>query len=131
MTPNLRAILELRRHDATGAQHRPDAYVFGNALKERIDTIRRAWQATRRRADIVGLHFHDLRREAGSRMLEAGVPEHVVQRILGHANLSTTSRDLKTTRRVMQDGMRKYAEHREICKKFARGEARNQCHTYR
>jgi hypothetical protein len=36
--------------------------------------------------------------------------------MLGHANLSTTSRYLKTTRRVMHDAMRKYAEHRESCK---------------
>ena len=119
MTPNFRALLEMRRHDPTGADHRPEAYVFGNELGQRIGRIKRAWTATCGRAGTVGLHFHDLRREAGSRMLEAGVPEHVVQRMLGHANLSTTSRYLKTTRRVMQDAMRKYAEHREICKKFA------------
>jgi integrase len=116
MTPNLRALLEMRRHDPTGAEHHPDAYVFGNELGERIGRVRRAWEGACRRAGIVGLHFHDLRREAGSRMLEGGVPEHVVQRMLGHANLATTSRYLKTTRRVMQDAMRKYAEHRESCK---------------
>jgi integrase len=34
----------------------------------------------------VGLHFHDLRREAGSRWLEGGVPLHKVRDRLGHAN---------------------------------------------
>ena len=41
------------------------------------------------------------------------------QRMLGHANLATTSRYLKTTRRVMQDAMRKYAEHVERCTNVA------------
>jgi integrase len=39
----------------------------------------------------IGLHFHDLRREAGSRWLDHGVPLHAVQQLLGHANISQTS----------------------------------------
>ena len=37
------------------------------------------------------LHFHDLRREAGSRWLDNGVPLHRIQKWLGHANISQTS----------------------------------------
>jgi len=116
MTPNLRALLEIKRYDLTGAEYGPDAYVFGNAIGERVGRVMTAWRATCRRAGIVGLHFHDLRREAGSRMLEGGVPVHIVQRMLGHANLATTSRYLKTIRLTMQEAMRKYAEHRPSCK---------------
>jgi integrase len=61
--------------------------------------------AVSRRAEIVGLNFHDLRREASSRLLESGMPEHHVQRFLDHANLSTTSRDLKITRRGMHEAL--------------------------
>lgn len=104
--------LERRRLDPAGAKHRPDADAFGNDVEERIGRIKRAWQTTCRRAGFVGLHFRDLRREAGSRMLEGGVPEHVVQRMLGHANLATTSRHLKKTRGVMHDAMQKFVERR-------------------
>jgi integrase len=59
-----------------------------SCLSQSVDT---AWTAACRRAEIVGLNFHDLRREAGSRLLESGMPEHYVLRFLDHANLSTTS----------------------------------------
>jgi site-specific recombinase XerD len=45
----------------------------------------------------IDLHFHDLRHEAGSRLLEAGWPLHHVQHMLGHANLSQTSTYLNAT----------------------------------
>jgi integrase len=38
----------------------------------------------------IDLHFHDPRREAGSRCLEGGVPLHRIQKWLGHANISQT-----------------------------------------
>ena len=39
----------------------------------------------------IDLHLHDLRHEAGSRLLEAGWPLHEVQHMLGHANIEQTS----------------------------------------
>ena len=53
----------------------------------------------------VGLTFHDLRRKAGSRLLEGGMRAHYGQRFLDHANLSTTSRYLKTTRRGTHEAL--------------------------
>ncbi len=47
-----------------------------------------ASRAEHRRID---LHFHDLRREAGSRWLDGGVPLHQIQAWLGHTNISQTS----------------------------------------
>jgi Phage integrase family len=61
------------------------------------------------------LNFHDLRREAGSRLLESGMPEHYVQRFLDHANLSTTTRYLKTTRRGMHEALARVEERRNRC----------------
>jgi integrase len=40
---------------------------------------------------ITGLHFHDLRREAASRWMDAGVSLGTIQRWLGHANVAQTS----------------------------------------
>jgi integrase len=68
-----------------------------------------------RRAQIVGLNFHDLRREACSRILESGMPERYVQRFLDHAKLSPTSRYLKTTRREMREAFRRAEERRNRC----------------
>ena len=104
----LHAMLEMRRHDPDGEVHGPDAYVFGNALGERVKSIKTAWRLTCARAQITGLHFHDLRREAASRLLEGDVPEHYVQEVLGHANLSTTSRYLATTRKGLHQAMQRY-----------------------
>jgi integrase len=68
-----RALLELRHHDSTGYEFGRDAFVFGSALGEPVASVDTAWRAACRRAGIVGLHFHDLRREDGSRLLKGGV----------------------------------------------------------
>jgi hypothetical protein len=54
------------------------------------------------------LHFHDLRHEAGLRLLEAGWPVHHVSEMLGHADLSTTSTYLNITRMGLQESMRRF-----------------------
>ncbi len=69
----------------------------------------------------INLHFHDLRREAGSRLLEAGWPVHHVQHMLGHANLSQTSTYLNPTAIGLQESMRKLEETRAACKVVANG----------
>ncbi len=111
ISPRLHAVLEMRRLDPDGHEHGPDAYVFGNALGERVasKTVEDWWRAACARAQITGLHFHDLRREAASRLLEGGVPEQYVQQILGHADLTTTSRYLATTRKGLHQVMQRYA----------------------
>src|SRR6185436_14875448 len=65
----LKAILEMRRNDPAGEPHGLQAYVFGDEIGQRTLSIKTAWRLTCRRAKIVGLRFHDLRREAGSRWL--------------------------------------------------------------
>lgn len=112
MSSRLKAVLEFRRLDPAGEEHRADAYVFGTATGERITDFKRAWQAAVLRAHghipaysktknltpelrtafkAINLHFHDLRREAGSRWLDGGVPLHQIQAWLGHTNISQTS----------------------------------------
>src|SRR5258707_939628 len=73
-------------------------YVFGNEVGERSKSIKTAWENTRKRAGIFGLHFHDLRREACSRLLESpGVALHDVAAVAGPRSITTTSRYLATT----------------------------------
>ena len=65
----------------------------------------------------IDLHFHDLRHEAGSRLLEAGWPLHHVAEMLGHANVSQTSTYLNATKVGLQESMRRFDEGR--CKNVA------------
>lgn len=95
--PRLRAELTMRRHGPDGIEHERDAYVFGNHCGECVTSIRTAWELTCERAGIDGLHFHDLRREFASRLLESRADLHDVQMFLGHAAITTTSRYLQST----------------------------------
>ena len=97
VSSDLRAVLEMRRTDPMGHPLPPDAYVFGNAVGEPLTSIRTAWRNTCRRAGIRDLHFHDLRREFACRLLESSADLHDVRDFLGHANITTTSRYLRST----------------------------------
>ena len=67
----------------------------------------------------IDLHFHDLRHEAASRWLEAGVPLHHVRALLGHSNIATTDTYLNAIGVELQKSIRHYDEARTICKEFA------------
>jgi integrase len=108
MSMRLRAILEMRRTDPIGHAMLPSAYVFGNAVGQRIGSIDKAFAAACLRAGSSDLHFHDLRREAGSRWLEGGVPLQVVRDWLGHANVSQTSTYLAMTSASGYEAMRRF-----------------------
>ena len=115
------AILEMRRCGPDGQPLGPDAYVFGTETGERRKNVRHEWNATVLRAHghepvlrgkltpesrtvlrAIDLHLHDLRRECGSRLLEAGVGIHEVREWLGHKDISTTGRYLAITGASLQ-----------------------------
>jgi hypothetical protein len=99
LSSRVAGLLEMRRLGPDGKELAKTAYVFGNAVGERIKSIKTAWRLICRRAGIEGLHYHDLRREAGSRLLESGrFFLHDVQRFLDHADIGTTSRYLQASR---------------------------------
>jgi integrase len=121
ISPTLKEVLDRRRLDPDGQPLPPDAYVFGNAVGEPIS--RRAahslWDATRAKANIAKderghytLRFHDLRREFGSQMLEAGASLHEVRDSLGHTNITMTSTYLSTTAETLKEPFKKLHAHR-------------------
>jgi integrase len=114
ISDRLKAILDMRRTDPSGAPHGPQAYVLGNEIGQRTRSIKTAWRLACRRAGIVDLRFHDLRREAGSRWLEGGVPLQVVRDWLGHANISQTSTYLQSTLAGQHDAMRRFEAARAL-----------------
>lgn len=91
LTARLKAVLAMRKTAPDGEDQCPDAYVFGNEVGEQSKSINTAWRLACKRAKISDLHFHDLRRECGSRWHEAGVPLVQIQAWLGHSNIVQTS----------------------------------------
>jgi integrase len=91
ISSELARVLDSRRNDPAGEPLPSDAYVFGDEIGRQRHSVKTAWNATCKRAKITDLHFHDLRREAGSRWMDAGVSLAEIQRWLGHANISQTS----------------------------------------
>ena len=100
---------------ATGVQHgaatqctglpAPGAGVHQPNATERIDyepsSLIRTGTTTGGRSDAyraIDLRFHDLRHEAGSRWLEAGMPLHHVKELLDHASIATTDTYLNAAR---------------------------------
>jgi hypothetical protein len=54
-------------------------------------------------------------REFASRLREApGISDHEVRDWLGHANITTTSRYLATTRTTLQQAPKKFEQHRAV-----------------
>ncbi len=119
ISSRLRAVLDMRRHDAAGEPHPPSAFVFGSEIGTRVLDVKTAWRAACARAKIEGLHLHDLRREAGSRWLDGGVPLHVVRDWLGHTSVAQTSTYLATTTKAQHDFMRRFDERRDALQGFA------------
>ncbi len=135
ISTRLRAILEMRRFDSAGKPLPPDAYVFGTEIGMPVRYFARAWRTAVLKAhgerirvtamrdfspenkaalDRIDLHFHDLRREAGSRWLEGGVPLHTIQRWLGHTNISQTSTYLAVTDTGSHEAMAKFDQARGL-----------------
>jgi integrase len=106
----LHAVLDARRADPAGDPLPPEGFVFGDEIGRRRESIKTAWRLTCSRAGIKDLHFHDLRREAGSRWMDAGVPLATIQRWLGHHNISQTSKYLAASLGGDADDMRAFEQ---------------------
>ena len=134
ISARLMAVLEMAKHDPAGHPFGPEAYVFGNEVGHRIESPKKSWMTavlkahghtprwvksalapeSRAAYSEINLTFHDLRHEAGSWWLEAGMPLHHVKELLGHANISTTDTYLNAGRVHLQESMRKVEAARSV-----------------
>jgi integrase len=140
ISARLKAILEMRRIDPSGQPMAANDYAFGSEIGTRVAGFKRAWYTVLLKAHgytptyapgaslsaesqaalrTIGLHFHDLRREAGSRWMDGGVPLATIQRWLGHANISMTSTYLAGTSASEDDAHRRYEEHQAALQRIA------------
>ncbi|MBF0186566.1 MAG: site-specific integrase [Magnetococcales bacterium] len=64
----------------------------GKDRQRRPYVINKVWQTALKRAGIDGLRFHDLRHEATSRFVEAGLSDQEVSSITGHRSMQMLKR---------------------------------------
>jgi integrase len=127
ISTRLKGILEMRRTGPDGKELPSDAYVFGTETGERRRNVHHGWQLAVLRAhghepelvrgkispksravfQQIDLHMHDLRRECGSRLLEAGAGLHEVREWLGHTDISTTGRYLAVTAESLKRALKR------------------------
>ncbi|GAA1572551.1 site-specific integrase [Kribbella karoonensis] len=91
---------DLREHGERQARDRKSVgerwvdtgYVFTTEIGTPIepDNLRRNWYPVRTAAGLDGVRLHDLRHSCVTLLLGLKVPPHIVQAIVGHANLDVT-----------------------------------------
>lgn len=81
----------------------PALFLAGSGARLSARTAHHVVAQVGLRAGVPGLHPHQLRHTCARQMLEAGVPAPDVQRILGHASLSTTQLYTKPTRESLAE----------------------------
>jgi integrase len=124
-TTRLFAVLEWLRLDADGQPKATDVPVFSNEVGEPLKTFKKAWVVAvlkahgvdpqwrkgsykdlsaecQQRFRDINLHWHDLRHEYASRLVERGVPLAQVRDLLGHASIVTTERYDNQTLEALQ-----------------------------
>jgi integrase len=83
----------LRRQ--AGRQNRDNPHVFPSARRpgRALENLRGAWARARRAAGLPeDLRIHDLRHSFASALANAGTPLYEIGTVLGHRQLSTTTR---------------------------------------
>ena len=118
LSSRLLSVLEMHRFDPVGREFGPESYVFGDAIGRRVKSVQDAWRRAREKAGLGDLQLRDLRHEAGSRFAESGMPINYVSGMLGHTNLTTTSRYPNINRRELHRAMQRFEESRA---EFAQG----------
>jgi integrase len=94
---------------STAVADQPATTVQAPAAEQSLaDYIRTENARDQEDLEAIDLHFHDLRREAGSRWLEGGVPLHTVRDWLGHTSIAQTSTYLASTMATAHDAMARF-----------------------
>lgn len=77
---------------AAGAKWVETGYIFTTEIGTPIepDNLRRVWYPLRVAAGLGEMRFHDLRHSCVTLLLRLGVPPHIVQAIVGHADVQVT-----------------------------------------
>jgi len=86
-------------------------FVFPGHIKGRpLNNVYRPWLRIKRRAGLDRLAIHDLRRTAGSYMVQAGRSIHAVKDILRHKDIKTTEIYARLAAQQGKDTVDAYSE---------------------
>jgi integrase len=90
-------------------------YVFLNPKTgQPIKEVKTAFNAAKRRADIQGLRFHDLRHTFASRLIEMGADIITVKDLLGHHSVVVTQRYTHSSSDQKMNAVQKLAHKEEL-----------------
>ena len=130
-TQQLIAVLKWLHLDASGQPKSDDAAVFSYETGESVKSFRTAWviavlkghgiephwrkagnykqltESCQEALEAIDLHWHDLRHEYASRLVERGVPLAQVRDLLGHASITTTERYDNQTLEALQSAAKR------------------------
>lgn len=82
-----------------------DPHVFRRGDGSRIKNFDKAWKKARQEAGMVGFRFHDLRHCFASWLIQSGVGEETIMRLMGHKTRSMVRRYAHLRRRDLRDAV--------------------------
>jgi hypothetical protein len=93
---------KLTKTEAEAEAERLRTAIRAGEFENTMQPVRQPTRNAREAAGLQGFQLRDLRHEPASRLEEAGVLTTDVSKLLGHRNLSTTTRYLNTTSRRLR-----------------------------
>jgi integrase len=98
--------------EVCASRHLTSPYVFPNPeTGARLKDVTHAWETARAAAGLQGVRLHDLRHSYASALVNEGRAIYEVQKLLGHANVSTTQRYAHLSQDTLAEGAAKVEEH--------------------
>ena len=97
-----------------GIQQNPDgtmAYAHGS-LSGQLGKWQKEIDVRDETGQPVRVHAHQFRHTVGTRLINAGVPQHVIQKLLGHASPRMTARYAQIYDRTVRDAFERYCAER-------------------
>jgi integrase len=87
-------------------------YAFPNVETGKpLKDINHAWDTARKASGLAKVRLHDLRHSYASALVNEGRSIYEVQKLLGHANISTTERYAHLSQQTLAEGAAKVDEH--------------------
>ena len=97
-----------------GISDNPDGskpYAHGS-LSHQLGNWQRAIDLRDEAGQPVRIHAHQFRHTVGTRLINAGVPQHVIQKLLGHASPRMTARYAQIHDQTVRDAFDRYCQQR-------------------
>jgi integrase len=102
------------------AQRTRDGRVKGERHPLTYSGVKIAWRRLRKRAGVVGFRFHDFRHDLGTKVLRVTGNLKLVQRLLNHASIKTTTRYAHVLDDEVAEAMERVAELRKTTRTTVR-----------